>query len=408
MKIAIYTSHLSLPTFIELLGKKLEDRGHKVVFVGHDERFQSFKEDDVKYHPIPNYEDSFKIVLKTCHLASLLLLRKPNSFLKAIRILNQKHKHLVEEFGIKNTLIHFIRLLILKLEQVDLVHNQWTSHLNHLDLILNEYPVVQSFHARFEDINVWESQKLKNDFIAYLPKVKGIQSASNHSIQNASYFSELTANQFTSYSLVEQKWVDKNYEKKHILRKKQSKDQTLNIISVGKFAWRKGFHYAIDAMSDLKIAGTKFRYTIIGWGDCEDLQFQIRDLDLEGNVFLQSYLPQDRVIQCIAESDVFLLSSVQEGFPTVLTEAMAVGTPTITTNCGGIPEILKHGENCLLVKKREPASITSAIMELLAMKETEVSSLVSNAKKLAENSLTWEKNIIKYEELYSNALLKKT
>jgi glycosyltransferase involved in cell wall biosynthesis len=64
--------------------------------------------------------------------------------------------------------------------------------------------------------------------------------------------------------------------------------------------------------------------------------------------------------------DVFALTSLNEGTPVSLIEAMAAGVPAIATNVGGVPDVIEHGMNGLLVPPREPAAMARAIVETVS------------------------------------------
>ncbi|HVW09983.1 MAG TPA: glycosyltransferase family 4 protein [Bryobacteraceae bacterium] len=65
-------------------------------------------------------------------------------------------------------------------------------------------------------------------------------------------------------------------------------------------------------------------------------------------------------------ADVFVLSSLSEGSPNVLLEAMAAGTPIVSTSVGGVPEMIENGWSGLLVPRANPAALASAIERMLA------------------------------------------
>ncbi len=67
----------------------------------------------------------------------------------------------------------------------------------------------------------------------------------------------------------------------------------------------------------------------------------------------------------IAQSDILALPSVQEGFPNVLLEAMALSKPVVATAVGGVPEQVVDGETGLLVPPRDSLALASAITVLL-------------------------------------------
>ena len=71
--------------------------------------------------------------------------------------------------------------------------------------------------------------------------------------------------------------------------------------------------------------------------------------------------PRSDVYDLMAAFDVFVLSSLHEGIPMAILEAMAVGVPIVASRVGGIPEILEDGVEGLLVRSQDPASLAGAI-----------------------------------------------
>jgi len=80
-------------------------------------------------------------------------------------------------------------------------------------------------------------------------------------------------------------------------------------------------------------------------------------------------LPRDRVGEVLAAADAVLLSSTWENFPHVLVEALAVGTPALATRVGGVPEVLRDGENGLLVPAGDVDALAAAIRRFFADRE---------------------------------------
>jgi glycosyltransferase involved in cell wall biosynthesis len=77
-------------------------------------------------------------------------------------------------------------------------------------------------------------------------------------------------------------------------------------------------------------------------------------------------VPHDRVVELFAAADVAALSSAWENFPHTLVEALAVGTPVVATRVGGVPEIVRDGENGILVPQGDPAAFADALRRALA------------------------------------------
>ncbi|MFH1331457.1 MAG: glycosyltransferase family 4 protein, partial [Actinomycetota bacterium] len=87
-------------------------------------------------------------------------------------------------------------------------------------------------------------------------------------------------------------------------------------------------------------------------------------LGLEGRVLFAG--ARDDVARMLAAADLFVLPSLTEALPTVVTEAMAAGLPIVATTVGGIPEMVHHGEAALLVPPADPGALAAAVCRLLA------------------------------------------
>ncbi|PSR05726.1 MAG: hypothetical protein BRD49_04225 [Bacteroidetes bacterium SW_10_40_5] len=381
LNIIIYIGGFHFPSFIVKLAEHLSKNGHQVAFMGHSTRFKSFKVYGIRYYSLPLQANSGHLITKTLLLFGQLLLLQTASFYSILRTIKSKFH---QKKGRKNLMMDFIRLATCKLIQPDLIHNQWSPALASLEPLFEHYPIVQSLHGRLEDITPFHDPIIANIYKKFFPQVKGFQSDSQHLLDNASLFGAKNENRFVSYSLIEKEQIKKQATK-------GPPDSTLHIISIGKFAWRKGFIYALDAMAILKAHGIPFHYTIIGWDDPTAVE-------------LKSNLLHDETLGQLKQVDLFLLPSVEEGFATVVSEAMALEKPVISTNCGGMGELIVNHKNGWLIPTRNPEAIAAAIEHFLQLTPEEVESVTQNARQLAEDQLTWEHQIDKFINLYQNSL----
>ncbi|MCU0492895.1 MAG: glycosyltransferase family 4 protein [Chloroflexaceae bacterium] len=145
-----------------------------------------------------------------------------------------------------------------------------------------------------------------------------------------------------------------------------------HIVAVGRLVEKKGFADLVDACALLAGRGVPFTCDIVGAGPLEaDLRNQIERLGLEQRVSLLGPRPQSEIISLVQGGALFVAPCVEasdgdrDGLPTVLLEAMALGTPCVATDVTGIPEVLHHGETGLLVPQRNPAALASAMRQLL-------------------------------------------
>jgi colanic acid/amylovoran biosynthesis glycosyltransferase len=102
------------------------------------------------------------------------------------------------------------------------------------------------------------------------------------------------------------------------------------------------------------------------------LQARVERLGLAGRVRLLGPLAQDEVVDLVQGAAVLAAPCVvgrdgnRDGLPTVLLEAMALGTPCVATPVTGIPEAVEHDRTGLLVPERDPAALADALQALLA------------------------------------------
>jgi len=136
------------------------------------------------------------------------------------------------------------------------------------------------------------------------------------------------------------------------------------ILSVGRLTPQKDFPTLIKAFS-LVFQEIPSKLVIIGEGPergkCEKL---IESLNLQDHVFLYGF--RSNPYKYMSRAKVFVLSSIWEGFGNVLVEAMALGTPVISTNCPhGPSEILADGKYGMLVPMKNPAEMARSICYVL-------------------------------------------
>jgi len=180
----------------------------------------------------------------------------------------------------------------------------------------------------------------------------------------------------------------------------------LEIISVGRCHWKKGYTFALDAMVALMKKSINFHYTIIAGGkDDENILYQIYDLGLTENVTFINGLSHKEAIDKISESDLFLLPSVGEGICNAVLEAMALGIPVISTDCGGMEEVIKNGENGFVISAREPKLIAIQIHKFLKMSNNGRLKMINNARKTIKEKYLLQEQIAKMKHFYQTYFL---
>ena len=144
------------------------------------------------------------------------------------------------------------------------------------------------------------------------------------------------------------------------------------ILSVGRLVEKKGFPDLLAACARLKQAGRQFRCAIYGEGPLHgQLSALIERLDLADCVTLAGECGQQELIPIFQRADIFALAPFvtedndRDGIPNVLVEAMACGLPVVSTVVAGIPELVRHGENGLMVAPHDAPALADALAALL-------------------------------------------
>jgi colanic acid/amylovoran biosynthesis glycosyltransferase len=146
------------------------------------------------------------------------------------------------------------------------------------------------------------------------------------------------------------------------------------ILAVGRLDEIKGFPVLIEACKLLRDQGVQYRCAIIGDGELRTvLESAIQMYQLHDNVQLLGARPQAEVRRYLYSAGMFVLPSVvtnngnMDGIPVALMEAMAAGTPVISTRVSGIPELVEDRLSGLLVPQKDPVRLAGAIEELIAL-----------------------------------------
>ena len=145
------------------------------------------------------------------------------------------------------------------------------------------------------------------------------------------------------------------------------------IAAVGRLVEKKGFSDLLAALALLRDQGRhEIRLELVGTGLLEDaLAEQVLHLGLQDVVTMHGALPQTDVRRIVRGAAVLAAPCVvaedgnRDGLPTVVLEAMALGTPVVATPVTGIPEAVTDGVTGLLVPERDPAALAEALARVL-------------------------------------------
>ena len=177
------------------------------------------------------------------------------------------------------------------------------------------------------------------------------------------------------------------------------------ILAVGRLVEKKGFADLIRAIAELRLAGRPVRCRIVGGGELEnELRVLAAGLGVADLVTLTGPLPQAEVRDELARAHAFVAPCVvgsdgnADGLPTVLLEAMAVGTPCISTDVTGITEAVRDGETGLVVPQRAPRELAAGILRVID-DPAGSARLVASARALIEDEFDVSRQSMLLEEV---------
>jgi colanic acid/amylovoran biosynthesis glycosyltransferase len=178
------------------------------------------------------------------------------------------------------------------------------------------------------------------------------------------------------------------------------------ILSVGRLVEKKGLSILIEACALLQQWGCDFQCQIVGTGELAgQLNTQIARLNLTDRVCLMGARPQNEVFELMQQAAVFAAPYIigrdgnRDALPTVLLEAMALGTPCVGTDVTGIPELIRHQQTGFIVSQNNGEALALALGKLLENPSLRVE-LATEARKLMESEFDIHTNAAALRQLF--------
>lgn len=216
---------------------------------------------------------------------------------------------------------------------VQWVHNEFHKRENIAACYRNEQECIK-LQKRY-DANVYVANTVKEIYLRTFPELRDSQ-------KNIVLYNVVESDVIRERSM-------EPIEKQEIFSHKRT------LVSVGRMVPQKSFDRLLRVVKKLKDDGFDFGLILLGVGELEDkLKEQSRELELEDTVSFLGY--QTNPYKYVRNADLFVCSSLHEGFSTAVTESLIVGTPVITTMCSGMEELLgKKNEYGIIVNNDEDA-----------------------------------------------------
>ena len=180
--------------------------------------------------------------------------------------------------------------------------------------------------------------------------------------------------------------------------------EVFEIICVGRLCPAKGQHILVDAIDRLLQQGRKLRLRIVGDGpDRASLERHVHRLDRKRDIIFEGAVNQDRIRDLYSRAHIFSMPSFAEGIPVVLMESMAMEIPCVTTRITGIPELIRDGEDGLLVAPSSVEELADALARV--MDDTELRRrLGENGRKRVVEHYNLAKNVARLGDIFEQRL----
>lgn len=138
------------------------------------------------------------------------------------------------------------------------------------------------------------------------------------------------------------------------------------LVSLSRFKWAKAPESMLEVFSRVHTVRPDSHFLIAGRGmtDAEEMGTMVRERGLDSHIHLLGV--QSDVAALMLSADVFLLPSRVEGFPNAIMEAMALGLPVVASNVGGIPDLVRHGEDGFLHDATDVDGMAQSVLTLMA------------------------------------------
>jgi len=409
MKVAIYSGAIPSTTFIENLICVLSGKGVSVYLFGIRKARVKYKNGNIFYFPTPN--SSFRRMLFV--FTQLIL----GLIFHSARI-KRLYNHLDKDLCWRDKINWFSKTLPIINNLPDIFHVQWAKTAQDWLFLKEEFGVKLVLSLRGAHINYSPicHPELAETYRRTFPNYDAFHAVSKAIAKEAQKYGADPSKIKVIYSGVDLKSISRIKEgiQNETYRDDESispplndlTDHPLNIISVGRIHWKKGYKYSIDACRKLKDYGIAFHYSIVAVGDSTEYLFQIHDLDLQDHVSIIPGLNHNDVMVHMSQSDLFLLPSLEEGVANVVLETMALGTPVISTDCGGMSEVIRDGENGLIIKPYSSEEIANKIIEI-SQGKLNLKMLSRQAEITVQNSFSNDLLARNFKEFYLNQIEKK-
>ena len=394
LKIAIYSGTIRAPVFIENLIHSLEDQGIQLYLFGRKISSHQYFSPNIHLFLTPKHR-ILLIGFILSHIIRLIITR-PNKFIKIVKYYCNLPKNVSGGFlnwwGKVLPVVNFLP---------DIFHIQWAKALPNWFFLKELFGVriILSLRGTHITLSPFANKDLAKQYRNLFPKIDKFHAVSKSIGKIALKYGAESKDVNIIYSAVNSELI------RPFVKTNWSPQDIFQFISVGRFHWVKGYHYALTAIKNLLENNLPVHYTIITEDvPPEEILYQIKDLSIQDYITFLCTSTQKEVYQEMNISDCLILPSVEEGIANVVLEAMAIGLPVISSDCGGMKEVIDHGKNGLLFRNRDVDCLTQVMADIFNQDPDKRKSLVKRAKMDIKENHSFSRLSGEMKELYHSIM----
>jgi glycosyltransferase involved in cell wall biosynthesis len=193
-------------------------------------------------------------------------------------------------------------------------------------------------------------------------------------------------------------YIPNGVEQRFFTPREYRRGEGIRLLYPGTWLDQRGIFYLRDAMRKLAPKLPGMTLTIAGPGIPSEEVVRFFGAEVAGRIIVRTSVPAEKMPELYSEHDVLIFPSLMEGLPNVLLEAMASGMPVVTTETCGMPDVVEHEFNGLLIQTADAAAIEQAILRLAESEE--LRRHLGEAGRESMRRQTWERAGRQLEALF--------
>lgn len=168
----------------------------------------------------------------------------------------------------------------------------------------------------------------------------------------------------------------------------------------------KGYETLLKAYKEVFNVHKEWKLVIAGSGDNEKVEAIAKELDIERNITVYKWRTREEMGQLYCKAGIFCIASKMEGFPMTFLEAASHGVPIVTTPVGGVVDVIKNEENCMVFNFDDHKGLAKQINRLID--DNELRKRISeNLVKLTKEKFSYSSVQKRLENIYTEIIDKK-